>query len=211
MEPFHNQTWPLYDPGEEFWPVKIHAGCGGIYLDGYTNVDVQGKLAAEHPELVKANRTDIRAYYARLEGTAEALPTRRETVCDVLANLEDWFPGPSSWNKIVALQVLEHFSPRAGLRLLTGWRTRMETVHGTLALSVPDMDGTLKMLEVGTPAQRTFALRHLRGSGRDEYNWHKAWYTEETLRETLWQAGYTSVTVQRNVHIYPALVFKAIA
>jgi len=201
---------PLYDEGEEAWPTntKIHAGCGGIYLTGYTNVDIVGSLAHENPSLVDANSTEVRKYYARLAGTAVALPKRRATVVDVQADLLSWLPTEHSWRKVIALQVLGHFTPRQAIRILSRWCSHLYHQGGVLVLSVPDMAGTLRMLREGSVAEREFAVRHLEGSGRDEYNWHKAWYTQDSLGEALSASGFTRQEWLPNIHIYPALCVR---
>lgn len=191
----------LYDAGEEFWPVKIHAACGGIYLRGYTNIDIAGQLASEAPDLAKRNEADITDYYARLDLTPEQ---RRPNVVDRIANMERLFPQMrESVNKIICIQALEHLSPLRAVEALGHWHFILAP-NGVLIVSVPDMDGTLEWAGGG---RADFALRHLRGSGRDEYNWHRSWWTKESLTEALWSAGFW-VEWLANFHDYPALVIK---
>lgn len=203
----------LYDAGEESWPVKFHLGCGGIYLQGYTNVDIAGVMATDAAEQCEANRTHVGDYYARLTmrgpAVTNALPARRPTVCDVAADLTQ-YPLPWPVDKIIAIQVLEHFSPVQALQLLTRWHDALY-VGRPLVLSVPDMGNTLNLLQHGGEYARAFAVRHLRGSGRDPWNWHKAWYLPSTLAEMLASAGFRSVVMRENFHDYPAIVVKAYA
>jgi hypothetical protein len=43
--------------------LKLHVGCGTVYLEGYVNLDlpVEGYsfLAAERPDLLERNRTTL--------------------------------------------------------------------------------------------------------------------------------------------------------
>lgn len=201
----------LYDSGEESWPVKVHLGAGGVYLvdggTGYINTDIAGTLVANAPLAWRiANQTGICDYYARLDGEAVALPKRRPTVVDLLVNCLD-LPFPvESVNKILAVQMFEHLSPVEAVRALSHWQ-QMLAPGGVLVLTVPDMHQTLYWLEESDRDRRAFALRHLRGSQRDQYNWHLAWYTEPTLDELLDAHGFEPFQLS-NPHCYPAIAVR---
>jgi predicted SAM-dependent methyltransferase len=109
-------------------------------------------------------------------------------------------------DKIVAVQVFEHFTPVNAMFALRRWRVALK-VGAPLILSVPDMDGTLELIERG---DSDFALRHLRGRTGDRWNSHHAWYTRDTLIELLEYADFVSVMQLPNLHFYPAIVVKAI-
>lgn len=196
----------LYDDGEEGWKEKYHLGCGGVYLEGYRNCDVLGVPASEHPDLVTQNKTTIRDYYARLDGNMCALPTRRETVCDEIMDVSRFMPMPRTVDKIVAIQVFEHLTPVAAIRTLRHWHSALR-VGGVLIMSVPDMMGTLDLIENGDVY---FALRHLRGRQGDKWNSHHAWYTVESLIELIEFMDFDRVIRLNNFHFYPAIVVKAI-
>lgn len=207
-----NTSPQLHDEGEESWPLKIHAGCGGIYLTdsgtGYYNLDVAGVLAADHPNLIEQNATTIKNYYARLDGDALNLPARRETVADCLLDLSIGLPYlPETVDKIVAVQFFEHLSPARALVVLQGWHDVLRTGH-PLVMSVPDMVGTLALFGDGR-GNSDFALRHLRGRQGDEYQSHHAWYTLETLCELVNYCGF-DVNPIDNWHFYPAVCIRAI-
>lgn len=194
----------LYDPGEEAWEHKVHVGCGNIYLDGYWNVDMAGLLAREHPDLREQNTTVISDYYARLDGTADHLPKRRPTVVDEFMDMAVPQVPPLSVQKIVAVQTFEHLTPSRALTALTNWHNALAH-RGILALTVPDMHETIRWLK--QPEHFDFAVRHLLGSGRDEFNWHQAWYTPAGLSELLHYVGF-DVEPLPNFHIYPAICVK---
>ena len=197
-------SYCLRDNGEESWPVKLHLGCGGVRLAGYVNVDIDGVLAIDEPELARQNTTDISNYYARLDGDQNHLPTRRATVCDLVDDITCLPYLPSSVDKIVAIQVFEHLRPAEAIMALEHWR-KMLWRGQPLVMSMPDMTNTLDMLDTDFD----FALRHLRGRQGDYRNTHHAWYTEAGLCGLLEWSGFR-VEVLGNFHFYPAIVVRAI-
>lgn len=198
----------LYDRGEETWPQKWHLGCGGVYLDGYINCDIDGVTALGHPDLVEQNKTTINNYYARLEGDMLHLPIRRATVYDCISDVSKFQATQNTVDKIVAFQVLEHLTPCEAYDALDRWHRALK--HGRpLILSVPDMDGTLELIEKGNSQDIAFALRHLRGRAGSKYHTHKAWYTRETLAELVAWFGFDVMQLP-NFHFYPALVIRAV-
>jgi hypothetical protein len=202
----------LYDSGEEAWPRKLHLGCGGIYLRGYINIDIAGRQIAGPPDPeAEANSTDIWDYYRALSGSAFALPKRRPTVADLRGNLfamyGEWGLRPASIDKIVCVQMFEHLTPTDGIDLLV-LAALLLRPGAPLILSVPDMADTLDWLEYGNAEQKAFAIRHMRGSRRDAYNHHKAWYTQESLGDMLTACGFRWMALP-NFHLYPAIVVRA--
>ena len=198
----------LYDDGEENWMHKYHLGCGGVYLADYTNCDIEGISALEHPDLVQQNMTTIQDYYAGLDGSMCALPKRRQTVYDVCSDATRFADMPQMIDKIVAIQLFEHFTPASAIKTLGRWYSNLRR-GGVLVMSVPDMTGTLELIERGNGSTE-FALRHLRGRMGDKHNTHQAWYTKETLTELLGTMGFSSINELPNMHFYPAITVKAI-
>lgn len=199
-------TPQLYDQDEERWKLKVHVGAGNNYLKGYWNIDLAGLLAKDHPELVAANQTTIDDYYARLEGTALALPKRRVTIVDEFMDMADLQFQRGSVQKIVAIQCFEHLSPVKAVDALFNWWGVLGE-NGVAVISVPDMHKTIGWLGDDSDA-RNFAIRHLLGSQRDNLNYHQAWYTTGTLTELLASIGF-QVEHLENIHLYPAIVVKA--
>lgn len=196
----------LYDEGEEAWSVKCHFGCGGVFLDGYMNVDIDGFTSLQRPDLADANRTSIKDYYARLEGDMSHLPTRRQTVVDYFSDVSNPHGIPETIDKIVAVQLFEHFTPATAIQVLRSWHETLKH-GGRLVMSVPDTLGTLALMQ----SEYKFAMRHMlgRNGGSDKYNSHFAWYTKDTLTELLEFVGF-KVEMLPNFHFYPAIVVRAI-
>lgn len=200
----------LHDPGEEAWPIKLHLGCGGIYLadagSGYKNIDIDGQPAADHRDILGNNRTHISDYYSRLRSDWESLSVARPTLVDGLADMSDLPYMHASVDKIVAIQAFEHLSPTRAAFTLRHWALLLRD-GGVLILSVPDMAQTLEWIEQDD--RRAFALRHLRGSLRTPHSRHWAWYTRETLPELLQAHGF-EVSLLPNFHAYPAVVVRGV-
>ena len=212
-------TLCLHDKGEENWKVKLHLGCGGVYLTdsgtGYTNIDIDGLDARTNPVMVQANNANISDYYAGLDGDVHHLPRRRMTVVDLQTDVTELPYTARSVDKIVAVQVFEHLSPVRAMDALYHWR-RILKDGKPLVMSVPDMLGVLDMMDEANRinldrgiADLGFSLRHLRGRANGGYHVHRAWYTHETLRELLEFCGFEPTALE-NFHFYPALVYRAI-
>ena len=200
----------LYDEGEEKWPVKIHAGCGSIYLEGYTNVDALGHLTTKRPDLVEINLATIDDYYAQKSSYTDIhhIAPRGEYVADVLDDLlhHSLSLRENSVDKIVCVQTFEHLQAEDGELLLSNWHRAMHR-DGVLILSVPDVAATVEMLL--DEETRDFAIQHLAGTRKDEYSYHRTHYTAQTLELLLNAYGFFAEALE-NFHRYPALVVRAV-
>jgi hypothetical protein len=194
----------FYDEGEERWETKIHVGAGNVLLAGYHNTDIAGLLADDYPEQAHKNLTGIKDYYAHLEGTISKLPTRRGTYVDELCSMDKLNYGLKSVDKIVAVQCFEHLTPKRAIDCIVHWWGILK-FGGIALVTVPDMMGIFEMLKYSPT--REFAIRHLTGSGRDNYNWHMAWYTQETLTELFTSIGFQVEPIE-NPHVYPAICIR---
>lgn len=196
-------TEQLYDSGEEGWATKLHLGCGGVYLEGYTNIDIVGLMADRIG--LNGNLTSVKDYYARLSGTAQQLPVRRETIVDEIGDMSHLQYENLTVNKIICIQALEHLNHRNVIDTLNHWWDVLR-MKGVLIISVPEMDGTIELLK--NPATHDFAVRHLGGSRRDSFNFHKSWFNEEDVISLLKQTGFRNIEILPNFHLYPAVVAR---
>ena len=200
------QSQCLYDEGEEAWPLKLHLGAGSVFLKGYTNIDIRGVLADDYPQAMLDNETTIDNYYRGLEGTMKSLPHPRSTVVNSLADIRQLPYGARAVDKVVAIQVFEHLTPVEAIKTLDHWHALLKS-GAPLVLSVPDMLGTMFLLESDDEQERSFAVRHLRGSYKNEYARHYAWYTETTLTQLLEHCGF-QVERLPNFHLYPSILLR---
>lgn len=194
-------TKQLYDEGEEGWHLKLHLGCGGVYLQGYQNIDIAGTPAM----FPNGNMTTVKDYYANLDGTARNLPIRRETIVDSIGDMSHLPYENLSVNKIICVQALEHLNHRSVEDTLNHWWDILR-MKGVLIISVPEMDGTIELLR--NPDTHDFAVRHLGGSRRDPFNFHKSWFNPDDITSLLKQTGFRHIELLPNFHLYPAIVAK---
>ena len=193
-------TPSLYSEGEETWDLKLHVGCGGIYLKDYINIDIEGWRVME---TTPSWATDITDYYRGLDGGPDNLPQARETYADMLCDMRTLPYKPNTVDKIVCIQALEHLAPIDVRRAINHWWNILKP-GGVLMLSVPDSDGTLELINENSE----FAIRHLRGSLKNNYAGHLTWMTKETVADLLVDHGFTCEFMP-NIHFYPAVVVRA--
>ena len=194
-------THQLWDEGEREWPVKLHLGCGGVYLSDYVNIDMHGTEAVSRP----AHATSISDYYNGLSGDQNVIPERRDCVVDAFGDLrhvDQWEP----IDKIVAVQCLEHIPPSEAHRAVANWYVNMR-VGGVVIVSVPDTIKTLRMLSEDDNSE--FAVRHLTGKRDGVQYYHRSHWTRDTLHGLFWDVGFRQTWELENFHFYPAIVLKA--
>src|SRR5262249_45178449 len=99
----------------ETMPLRLHVGCGTVYLDGYVNLDLEvpgySFLAGERPDLLALNRTTVDRYYKHDESqaTLEKGPRHPQfCVVDRYAAIDALPFAAGSVDEIRAVQVLEH-------------------------------------------------------------------------------------------------------
>lgn len=193
----------MYDAGEKSWATKLHVGCGGIYLDGYINVDIEGDSPTEDTFV-----TDVADYYAGLSGDKGNIPRPRGSVADVICDMRRLSASfdQDSADKILAVQCLEHLDPTDVFTALAEWVEVLKP-GGVLIVSVPDTVETILMMR--DDESREFAIRHFLGSRKNQYAYHRSWWTEESLINMLAWFGFKNVRFLENFHFYPALVVRA--
>lgn len=192
--------------------MKLHIGCGSVYLEGWTNVDIarQGMhLAHDRPDLVKKLSTVEEDYYRHSSQlTIEAARTpgpSREGVCDVFSDIRELANFYSeSAREILGRQVFEHLSLQEARRALAAFRRVLEP-QGILRIDIPDHDGTVaKLMETHDP----FYFRHLYGSRRDDYGYHLMSYTKEGMMKLASDSGFIYQGEEKNIHFYPAFCLR---
>lgn len=94
---------------------------------------------------------------------------------------------------IYACHLLEHFDRAEFMNVLREWRRVLKT-GGTLRLAVPDYEACAKLyvdggLEGGLPT----ILGLMMGGQRDQYDFHKMAFDEQSLTGYLKQAGFRDI------------------
>ena len=150
--------------------VRLHLGCGGVYLDGYRNID----LPVEEHGVQDAIRPDEYADITTLE-----------------------FP-PESVSEVRLHHVFEHFDRPTALRLLIDWYLWLEP-GGRLTLETPDFARSARaLLWKRSAAEQMKILRHVFGSQEAQWAIHcDGWYPSK-FRWLLAELGYAKVKSKRS-------------
>lgn len=188
--------------------MKLHIGCGTVYLDGYTNIDMPSPntfLAEKRPDLVRRWKTTDAQYYAKHEDKSVATlrqgPLDQEMVCDVYGSFDN-IPAPYwSVDELLARHVFEHLSLNEAHKALDQVDAIMQP-NGLLRLDVPDHEETLRLYH---KTGDEFYIRHLLGPRKNERGFHVMSYTRDRLRKLVEEHGFVFVKEELpNIHIYPA-------
>lgn len=189
--------------------LKIHLGCGTVYLDGYVNLDLPSPttdFAVNRPDLVERYRTTDASYYARHKDknvdTMRRGPLQQEYVCDTYGDFNNLPAGEIE--EILARQCFEHLSISEARRALDQLKRRMKK-GAILRLDVPDHHGTLQKF---IQTRDEFYIRHLLGPRRNDYGFHMMSYTRERLKALVEEYGFRFVKEEPNIHCYPAFCLR---
>jgi len=177
--------------------MKLHIGCGDIYLSGFCNVDIVGKIVT-HKKL----GTNLDHYY---DGRVVGCPD--EIFVDKIMDLKKpWDFDDNSIDEIVLIQVIEHFNPRDASFILSQIKRVLKS-GGKLLIDFPDIVKTVQLYSVEDP---DFMFRHIYCSQRNDHLIHYWGYTEKTFFSFLGE-GWADITFKDIVkHNYPAIGCEAI-
>lgn len=188
--------------------MKLHIGCGTIYLKGYVNIDGAPHYIADKcpPELLEQNTTEFDRYYKQGFGT---LPGH--VVADLEHDLRKPLPFPNGFvDEIVMYQVLEHLPSYNTWALLSDF-SRVLRVGGAFIVSVPDIKGTAELLvNAQTDEEEDWAIRLIHGTQRNQWSHHYCGYTARTLKTLLSQYGFGGFEDMPKINFYPVIHLKAI-
>lgn len=198
--------------------MRIHLGCGPVYLDGYINVDAHGPenhyLASERKDILEQNKTTVCKYYKN-KVTRKDIEScslhRQDVVVDLYCNDFSRLPFfENSVDEIRLVQVFEHFTYAEGERLLQYWFGLLKP-GGVLHLDVPDLYETAKLYTQAVHIDdKKWYARLLFGSQKNEYGLHRSMYDRQMLSYALNKIGFSKIEYLPNIHFYPAFAVEAI-
>jgi predicted SAM-dependent methyltransferase len=150
--------------------LRLHLGCGGVYLDGYRNVDLP---PAEH-------------------GIQEGIRP------DEYADITQLNYSPGSVAEVRLHHVFEHFDRPTAIRLLIDWREWLRP-GGVLHIETPDFKRCAWAFMLRrSPRQRLKLLRHIFGSQEAAWAVHlDGWYAAK-FRRFLATLGYEQLKFKRS-------------
>jgi SAM-dependent methyltransferase len=183
--------------------MKLHIGCGTIYLKGYVNVDAGPQYLADKApkDVLEENTTTFDQYYKQgfCKGTGI-------TVADIQADICERLPFEDcSVEEVVMRQVLEHI-PHYNVDGVLGEIHRVMEYDGRLILSVPDTLGTAReLIKAEAPEAEDWCIRLLYGTQKNQYSHHFCGYSHRTLMDLLSRKGFDFFCELDNINIYPAI------
>jgi predicted SAM-dependent methyltransferase len=130
--------------------VKLHLGCGLIYLDGYINID-----------------------YPAIEHTVQS-----SLKADIYADIQKLVYPHGTVDEIRLHHVFEHFPRPIALALLCRWRDWLKS-GGQLRIETPDVMASFKLMANPfiTFDQKQQVMRHIFGSHEAKWAIHcDGWY-----------------------------------
>lgn len=198
--------------------LRLHVGCGTVYLEGFVNIDVEvpgySFLAEARPDLMEKNRTTVDRYYKQEEtrATLERGP-REPQVCivDRYARIDALPYPPDSVDEIRSVQVLEHVGMNEAPRVLRHWRELLRP-GGVVHVDVPDFEETARqLLAEPDEASKDWYYRLIYGSQKNTYAYHKNGFSPARLEWLLREAGFREVRhLPNTIHFYPVVIAEGI-
>lgn len=151
--------------------MKLHLGCGEVYLPGYLNIDYPPESHTVQVQTIANEYHDILS----LRYPAESI------------------------EEIRLHHVFEHFQRAEALALLAAWRSWL-IPGGILRIEVPDFDRTAKaVIGILTRHKKRFvALRHIFGSQEAGWAKHCEGWSRNRLCDAFRLFGYTVFHTSRN-------------
>ena len=188
-------------------PVKLHLGCGSVYLEGYFNIDYDGINPTDEPlfyDYLDDNRTTLENYYKR--DYCKERSVTRKIVADIYFDIRkiDELYGAETISEILAIQVFEHIPKEHVVDTLQRWFKVLKK-GGKVHVDVPDLFETIKLhYNVDDDNELEYFLRLIHGSGKNHRYIHHDSYYPKKLINLFKSVGFTNVVKQELVkHDYP--------
>lgn len=157
--------------------TKLHLAAGDIYLDGYTNCDIQGVFShTVTSELIEANKTTLNKYfkYSFIQDDIERQANRRPVIIDMQFDmLNDWNIEKNSVDEIVMIAAIEHFTPKEGIFIAKQIANVLKT-KGQIIVTFPNIKKTVDFFYYSYPE---FCSTLIYGNWKNQYSVHKTFYT----------------------------------
>lgn len=182
--------------------MKIHLGCGCVYLKDYVNVDAfPNYIIPNVPQkFLKQNTTTFDNYYKH--GFNEG---SHVCVADVAATLDKLPFKDGSSEEVILFHVLEHI-PLLDVGIVLKEIYRVLKKGGKFIVAVPDTKETArKLAEAETEEDEEWYIRLLYGTQRNKWSHHYCGYTGKSLKELLLKYNFDNFEDLPNINFYPAI------
>ena len=154
--------------------MKLHLGCGQVYLEGYINID-----------------------YPLSEHTVQ-----QKSVADEFRDLTNMHYKAATIDEVRLHHVFEHFPRTQAIALLASWHSWLKK-GGKVHIEVPEFDATARLvLDPKTSGKdRHVAIRHIFGSNEAGWAVHYDAWSEWRFREMFDAFGFKTEKVERNEYL----------
>ena len=154
--------------------MKLHLGCGQVYLEGYTNIDFP---LSEHT-------------------------VQEKSIADEFHDLTKLHYKSKSIDEVRLHHVYEHFPRHVALALLVSWHTWLKR-GGSIRIEVPDFEESSRLVldKKATEHDRKVALRHIFGSNEAPWATHYEGWSERSLREVCELLGFKKVEIEKTSYM----------
>jgi len=154
--------------------MKLHLGCGQVYLEGYVNID-----------------------YPLTEHTVQ-----QKSVADEFADLTDMRYKAGTIEEVRLHHVFEHFPRTQAIALLVSWHSWLKK-GGKVHIEVPEFDATARLVldRKTSDKDRNVAIRHIFGSNEAPWAVHYDGWSEDRFRELFDAFGFKMEKVERNSYL----------
>jgi len=151
--------------------MKLHLGCGQIYLKGYLNIDFP------------LNKHNV----------------QNKSVADKHADILKLSYPENSVEEIRLHHVFEHFTRPIACALITKWYRWLKP-NGVLRIEVPDFQRTAKAIlnPLNISEKKLKAIRHIFGSHEAKWAIHCEGYTSKSLSILLKMYGFKIIKIDKN-------------
>jgi len=153
--------------------MKLHLGCGQIYLKGYVNID--------YPPTFQSVQSNIKA--------------------DLYQDITKLNYKKGSIDKIRLHHVFEHFMRPNALTQLCKWRDWLK-VNGLLRIETPDVASCFRIMSspLFSYSDKQQVLRHLYGSHEAPWAAHYDGWYKNKFDFTLKELGFNKLEFKKNSH-----------
>ncbi len=150
--------------------MKLHLGCGQVYLEGYVNID-----------------------YPLSEHTVQ-----QKTVADKFADLTTLTYKSETIDEVRLHHVFEHFPRTTALGLLAAWHSWLKK-DGKIHIEVPDFNASARhvLSPLVSQKHRKLAIRHIFGSNEAPWAVHYDGWSKKRFEEIFKVIGFSLDKVQK--------------
>lgn len=154
--------------------MKLHLGCGQVYLNGYQNIDFP----------------------------LEQHTVQEKSIADEYADIRLLKYDKNSIEEVRLHHLFEHFPRHIAIALLAAWQTWL-TKGGKIVIEVPDFIESSKLILNNNTnnRDRNIALRHIFGSNEAPWATHYEGWTKNNFINILKRFGFKDIKFEKSQYL----------